>query len=434
MLSRPLTFALFLLATTSEANARPEVCGEVQREIDALAAAPEPEVLMTLAPHFSPAALDTLLQQARTAGLPTAHGAYMALGLSRLATGLQRLRTEPVPADRRLSWSLAMLAFGDAAGTATVARALVEGTLETRRLVSGALAQMPQKRPRTILYEALIDDDPQVRLTAAEVHVRFWSHRARRVLIEMLSDRDPARAERAARALFEQDHRFRPEELASLPEGVVAQALVSNAVKRARVAKTVRSQLMHPKPIVRSSALAALIATGGIDAPKGVTQWARRARPKFGEEVDGQAAMAIALKSAAGVDPLGKLGPTAVASAVQVLWAFSGAGAPYNQLEPEHARSIERVIEGWIAQGLLDEPTQARVLEAMAQTDQLAGLALARARLVGPEGRGSFTALSIILRYGGPADVPVLSSVAKKTRDPKIRASAWRAAAEVCKR
>jgi HEAT repeat protein len=399
-----------------------------------LASAPEAEVLIALAPHFSPVALDALFRIAKNGQMPTAHGAYMALGLSKLATGLQRLRTEPPPPDRRLSWSLAMLAFGDGVGTTTITRALVHGHLDQRRMVADALAMMPQKRPRTILYEALVDDDPQVRLTAAEVHVRFWSHRARRVLIEMVSDRDQTLAERAARSLFEQDHRFRPEELARLPEAVAAPALVANAVKRVRVANAVRGQLMHAKPLVRSSALAALIAIGGMDAPKGVNAWAKRARPKFGEEVDGQAAMAIALKNTVGVEGLTKLAPTAVPSAAQVLWAFSGAGAPHNQLEPDHARSLEAAIETWIAQGLLDDPTQARVLEAMATTDPYAGLALARARVVGAEGRAQTMALNIIARLGGITDVPVLSSVAKKATNPRVRAASWRAASEVCRR
>jgi hypothetical protein len=399
-----------------------------------LAAAPEAEVLIALAPHFSPGALDALFRIAKSGQMPTAHGAYMALGLSKLATGLQRLRTEPPPPDRRLSWSLAMLAFGDGVGTTTITRALVHGHLDQRRMVADALAMMPQKRPRTILYEALVDDDPQVRLLAAEVHVRFWSHRAKRVLIEMVSDRDQTLAERAARSLFEQDHRFRPEELARLPEAVAAPALVANAVKRVRVANAVRGQLMHAKPLVRSSALAALIAIGGMDAPKGVNAWAKRARPKFGEEVDGQAAMAIALKNTVGVEGLTKLAPTAVPSAAQVLWAFSGAGAPHNQLEPDHARSLEAAIETWIAQGLLDDPTQARVLEAMATTDPFAGLALARARVVGPEGRAQMMALDIIARLGGSADISVLSSVAKKATNPRVRAASWRAASEVCRR
>jgi hypothetical protein len=423
-----------LLALPSTARAGSDACVEVQREIDALASAPEPEVLIALAPHFSPSALDTLLHVARSGPMVTAQGAYLGLGMSRLATGLQRLRTDVPPADRRLAWSLAMLAFGDAVATGTISRALVQGPVEQRRMVAEALAMMSQKRPRTILYEALVDDDPQVRLTAAEVHVRFWSHRARRVLIEMLSEKDQARAERAARALFEQDHRFRPEELATLPEGVVAQALVSNAVKRSRVAKSMKTQLMHHKPIVRSSALAALIASGGLDAPKGVTAWAKRARPKFGEEVDGQAAMAIALKSPAGGEQLSKLAPAAVPSAAQVLWAFSGAGSPHNQLEPERARSIEQAMEQWIAQGLLDDPTQARVLEAMVSTDAPAGRALARSRAGGAEGRALMTALSILERVGVDEDVPLLSAAGKKTRDPKVRAAAWRAAAVVCKR
>ncbi len=425
---------LLSLVVPSPAFARPEVCDEVQREIDALALAPEPEVLMTLAPHFSPAAIDALLRTARTAPMTTAHGAYMALGLSRMAIALQRLRVERPPPDRRLSWSLAMMALGDVVGTSTITQALLEGDVEVRRLTAEALAIMPQKRPRTILYEALVDDDPQVKLTAAEVHVKWWSARARRVLIDMLSDRDAGRAERAARALFEQDHRFRPDELASLPEGVVAQALVSNAVHRVRVAKAIRGQLMNQKPIVRSSALAALLATGGLDSPASVTRWAKRARPRYGEEVDGQAAMAIALKNAGSVDALEKLEPAAVPSAAQVLWAFSGAGAPQNQLEPDHARSIEHVMEAWIGQGLLDDPSQARVLQAMATSDPLAGLALARSRMQGPEGRALGEALEIMARIGGDADVPALMAVAKKAHDPKIRASAWRAASEVCKR
>jgi hypothetical protein len=209
---------------------------------------------------------------------------------------------------------------------------------------------------------------------------------------------------------------------------------VANAVKRSRVAKTIKNQLMHAKPIVRSSALAALIATGGMDAPRGVTAWAKRARPKYGEEVDGQAAMAIALKNTGGVDGLTKLAPTAVPSAAQVLWAFSGAGPPYNQLDPEHARSLEAAIESWMLQGLLDDPTQARVLEALATTDAVAGLALARARAVGGEGRALSMALQIIGRIGGSADVPVLVSVARKAKDPRVRAASWRAAAEVCRR
>jgi hypothetical protein len=44
------------------------------------------------------------------------------------------------------------------------------------------------------------------------------------------------------------------------------------------------------------------------------------------------------------------------------------------------------------------------------------------------------TALSILERVGVDEDVPLLSAAGKKTRDPKVRAAAWRAAAVVCKR
>lgn len=426
--------SLGLLGLLLPSGASADVCGEVQREIDALAETTEPVVLITLGPHYGSSAIDALLETARTGPPEAARGAYLALGLSRLAPALRAIRATPPPkGGDALSWSLAMLALGDAAGTGTISRALLSEPLSTRRMTAEALAKMPQKRPRTILYQGLTDEDPQVRLTAAEVHVRHYSRRARRVLVEMLSSPVEAYRIRAARALAEQRHRFRPEELSALPAPVVGPAFVANAARRGRIAKLARVQLNSSKAEARGAALAALVAIGA-ESPAAVARWEKRTKARFGPDVSGQAAMASALLGTAGVEALDALEPELVPAAAAVLWAFTGAGPPRNRLEPDHAHLLARVVERWIVQGFLDDARQAQVLSAMAAADPLAGLSLARARVLGPEGAALEAALEVMARTAAERDVPALMAAARRAKDPALRAQAWRAASEVCRR
>lgn len=426
--------SLALLGVALPGAARADVCQEVQREVDALAESTDPTVLVTLGPYYSAGAVTKLLETARSGPEDAVRGAYLGLGLSRLAPALRAIRTTP-PKGRsaRLSWSLAMLALGDAAGTGTISAALSSGSVSTRRSIAEALAKMPQKRPRMILYHGLTDEDAQVRLTAAEVHVRHYSRRARRVLVEMLSSPIESFRIRAARALDAQGHRFRPESLSKLPSAVAGPAFVANATKRGRIAKLARSQLNSAKPEARGAALAALVAIGA-ESPAAIARWARRGKARFGADVTGQAAMATALLGPRGVDALGELDPALVPAAAGVLWAFTGAGPPVNRLEPDHAHLLARVVERWIVQGFLEDPLQARVLTAMAAADPLAGLSLARARVLGPEGDALTAALQVMADTAVERDVPALMAAARRAEDPAIQAQAWRAAAEVCRR
>jgi hypothetical protein len=114
--------------------------------------------------------------------------------------------------------------------------------------------------------------------------------------------------------------------------------------------------------------------------------------------------------------------------------AFAGAGPPKNQLDPEHARQLARVVEGWIVDGTLDDERQARSLAAITSTDPPAGLGLARARLLGPEGQAQRVAIETMARFGTAQDVPPLMAVTRRATSPSIEAEGWRAASSICRR
>lgn len=426
--------AAVISLSPSVALARPAICKDVFQRIDASAPAiAEGERLLELAPFLGEAAVKPLLARARTATTASeATTVYLAVGLSRHASSLAALAKEPRDdvAFVRLGQAIARLALGDATLSGTVAAALYEGPVTVRRRTAEALTYMEQTRPRVMLYDALHDDDPEVQLAAGRVHFPRRSRRARRVLLELLDDGAPEIKEAVAEVLVENRYRFSPATAGPLPDPLRGRALVDAAIRSSRGARTLRIQLLSRDPVERRAGFAGLAALGAV-TPAYLERLAARPKTVFGSVVEGELTMALALMGdAASVQKLATLERDSAEAAAEVLFSFSGARAPYSQLDFEHAASLARALEGWVVRGVVSDATQGRLYRALYRAEPNAAAALARARLAGPFGRGLVAALRVLASTGRSADIPLLLAIAD--RHGAARVDAFSAAAAIC--
>lgn len=424
------------LACATPAHAGPALCARAEAAVASVLRGPlDPEARLDLAPFAPASALDDLLRAAKGAEGLAAVDAYMAIGLSRHAAALEALRALPPPpsAEARVAAALALLALGDGAGTGTVAAALSEGPAPLRRRTAEALARMRQTRPRHMLYDAMRDEDPMVRLVSAEVQVRYRSRRARRVLRELLeAGPEPARA-RAAAALFEVRARFADAEIARLPEALRGPALVRSYVSLRKNPRKMRSLLPSRDAARRAGAFAALVAAGGV-SPGLLKRYAKVAVAARGPEAEAQLTMALALLGEEdALEALAGLDAPAAKAAADVLWAFSAAPTPYHQLDPDHAARLGRAVQGWWRAGHLDPEREAQTLEALARADRDLGSTLARARADGGPGPAFDVALSVLRAEGRAADAERLLG-RLGTLPPSAAAAAVLTATAVCAR
>ncbi|MCB9654563.1 MAG: HEAT repeat domain-containing protein [Deltaproteobacteria bacterium] len=390
-----------------------------------------------LAPYAGAAAVDGLLARARSGDDADAFAAFFAVGLSRDVEALRRLRhiAPPKPGLPTLGWALGLLALGDGSMTATIAKSLRAGPVSVRRRVAETLALLPQKRPRMLLYESLVDADPQVRLAAAEVHVKQNSRRARRVLLELLRSSRRTFRNRAGYALLHRRYRFSSEELAMLPEGLRVQALVAHAVGARRPnRKLLRQQILGTDPGARVAALAVVAATGA-ESRGSLARLRRLVRARRGPGAAAEASMAMALLDEQMVDTqLAGFNAAQAERATLVFFGFAAGGAPHNQLEPSHALRLAAVFGDWIQRSLISDELQSLMLLALDASDASAGLVAARTRLASRgDGEGLRTAVKIVGRSGNLRDVPTLLGLLSKIdAKSRTRAELLRASAQSC--
>lgn len=429
--------ALLALAPASALGAG-DPCEAVRTAARGLLRQPIPaEARLELAPLAPVAAVPDLLANARGAqAVSSALSSYMALGLSRHADALKRLRgLPPPPPAERLGRALALLALGDASGTGTVAWGLTEAPVEVRRQTASMLARMRQVRPRRLLYEALTDEDPEVRLIAAEVNVKHYSRRARRVLGALLTQGPAPLRARAAQALYDVGRRFGPKDLAALPPRLRGPSVVrAHLASRRPNPRVMRNLLPSRDDAVRAGAFASLVAAGGTSASL-LKRYAKVAVASRGVAAQAQLSMALALLGETPpLDALAALPSAGAGAAVEVLWAFCQAPAPHHRLDPEHAARLASVFEAWTQQARLDPDHQARALVALARAEPSVGLRLARTLIsAGGPGPAWTAALRIVAEQGGAPDAQVLLS-RLGVLPPEAAASAVRAAGAVCGR
>jgi hypothetical protein len=418
-----------------EASAQ-NVCKDVARGIDQLVLeAADGKVLVRLAPYLGIEAAKQLLSRAGSAPDEAAFFAYLAVGLSRHSEALRLLHegTRPRTDGQRLSRALALLALGDGAATGTVSAVLFGGALEDRRRVAEALARMPQKRPRQMLYEAIDDVDEIVRYHAAKVFVEVDSVRAKKALAEML--KGSALQKKAAHVLVRNNYFFKPDELAQVSAPDRAQMIIVDAARGRRSnLRLLGQQFRANDEVVRSSAFAAMALLQGAEVAQ-MKKLERLLEKKPTMDVGAELVTGLALTNdATSLKGLEGFDKTSAKRSLAVLWAFASAGPPRSQLDPTHAGQIARAIESWMTAGFLEDEEAARAIRAMERCDPLAGLLLARSRLQKGEGGTALrTAIRLLGRSGSVNDVPALIDIAKKA-PADLKSEALRAAARVCAR
>lgn len=407
----------------------PSVFRELERE---LLDTSDRGVLRRLAPYASVDAVKKLIARAPASDDALAADLFIAIGASRHAEALRLLHQSPPLSStpKRLGRALAFLALGDGVETGTIARVLIEGVVADRRRVARTLADMRQKRPRLMLYDALDDPDEQVRLSASRALFEFEDDHARRVLLDLFRGGSSDVQRRAARALSADGYVFKPEELGLLLPPFRTAVIVADAANGRRSnLKLLGTQTRSSDDATRAIAFAALALLG----PESKAML-KRLGAKPGEPAWPETAMALALSSEpSAVKALEGLDRAGASRAAAVLWGFSSAASSRSQLEPDHAAQIARAVEGWIVRGLLDDEEAARLLRAMDRCDSASGLILARTRLLGPEGRALTAAIRLIARNARPVDLPDVIAVAPRV-GPAARAELWRAAARICLR
>ncbi len=421
-----------IVGTPWVAYGKPEVCEQVRSRIDETAPTiGDTARLLVLAPYLSEATAPKLLTRAKTSSSArSAVELYLAIGLSRHASNLKRLRDEPRATRRelRLGQAIARFALGDGTLTGTIAKALYEGSVDERRATAHALSLMRQKRPQIMLYDALQDPDPEVRLAAGRVHYPRRSRRARRVLLELLESGAPEIREDVAGLLVEHHHRF--SNGAPLPDRLRGRVLVDTAVRSRSGARTARVQLMSRDAVERRAAFATLAGLGTYSV-KTLARLAAKPKARYGDVVEAELTMALALMGdTASIHALPKLEKVNAEAAAEVLFSFSGAKAPYSQLDFDHAASLARAIEPWVVRGVVSQITQRRIYDALDRAESNAAAALARSRLAGPSGAGLAAAIRVLSQAGTTRDVPILIAVAD--RKVSVRVEGYAAAAAIC--
>lgn len=386
-------------------------CAAVDNSVEALYSTPlKPEPKVMLGPVAPERVVPALLAAARSSTGAASRASFLALGFSRHATALKALRDlREVGSGQRLGRALALLALGDGSESGTVAWALYRGPVEVRRSTARVLAEMEQSRPRRMLFEAMLDEDPQVRLTAAEVQIHRYSRRARRVLHELMVQGPEPLVAPAAQALYATNIPFRTDELQRLPDPLKGPMQVRlHMASRRRSAQSLKGKLPSTDRFVRAGAFAALAVSGDASAAV-VRRFAKVALAARGASAEAQLRMCLALMGdAEAIETLVALQGEEARAAVDVFWAFSGARASDHRLDAEHAAKLARGVESWLQRGFLDPVREAQVIEALHRADPLVGLQVARRRLVGGPGAGWQAALEVVRLSGIGADSDAL--------------------------
>lgn len=420
----------------ASAFAEHTLCPKVQNAVDGYARRlSDGRTLSRLAPYMGDSAAADLGVHLAAGDDERRYDILMALFATRQGSAL-RVASQPL-ADpgplAHLGRALALLGLGNGSETGTIAFALAAGPIELRRRAARALGQMRQVRPQTMLYEALEDEDPEVRLWAGRSLLPTGSTKARRALVDLARVGPRVIRLRAARTLADERVRTRPEDLDKLPEPMRGRLLVSEVARgRRAIDRRLPSMLGDADGLRRAAAFAALAFA---ESPVRMRKLASTAVKRFGAAAEAELGMALALAGEAdGYAALDKADAAAAGQAVAVLWAFTGAGERRASRPVEDARRIAKRVERWLKSGRLGDKEASRALRALEVLDPSTAAETARVRLRAGDGWGLRTSLRILGRHGEDDDVPLVVAAANRELEARTQAEAWRAAARICVR
>lgn len=426
---------LGLLATPAPVQGAPDpACAALDREIDALVLATrDPRVLERLAPYISVNVVPKVIARVPKEPPPLAFELLLTAGRSGHAEALRLVRqvTPRQNLEVQVGRSLALLALGEGSETGTIAGALETAPASLRLEIVHALARMKHPRPRELLRGALDDPQPEVRLAAAEGLVRVRSMMGRRVLLDLSRTAPEPLKARAAKVLG--SSRWASAHLDAIPRDLVGRAEAKLAARGRRdVTRRARGLLISTEAAQRTGAFAAL-AVSREETPESLERLARRAASKNGPEVDAELAMAQVLMGDEGaIEKLEALDATLAPNAIAVLWNAAGASDPEAPLTGPAITRLFRLLERWTVSGVLGDRDAARAIDAAAALGQRAARPLARARLLGPDGRALVAAVRALSRAGAIEDVRALIDLSRRKISEETRVEAYRAADRLC--
>lgn len=423
------------LGPSASADSLKRVCANVQQEIDKYARSlPNLESLEQLSPFMSTGAMKALRTHLRAAG-PKMRGAiYQAIGRARHSESLRILLGVARPSDERerLALALGLLSLGDGTRSATITRALRFGPVAERRMLSHALAQMNQFRPRRMLRFALQDDDERVRLSAVTQLSRRPARSIRKILVTLTqSDHDDVR--RAAAALLLRGrYRLDSKVLTELPEPMRSQLYVSAAARTAaRITHSLKRDVFSKDRNQRNASLASMVHVMPL---KRFLVVQKKLKRKFKKSIGPELAMVLALyDQTKGWSALDQLQPKELERAIEVLIAYTGAGRRRAGLSLGHAARFANRFEAWMTTSILRGETEQQLLEIMQSLEAELAHALALKRLEFQNGPGLHAALNLISSAGSVSDVSKIIAIYRNHRNPKTRVLMLRSAALLCR-
>ncbi|MBI2373894.1 MAG: HEAT repeat domain-containing protein [Deltaproteobacteria bacterium] len=412
---------LFTVLFASPLQAGP--CERAQVGLDALVLELDGEWAIRLAPYVSSVGVGPLAGLVWAKDESRATWAAIVLGMSRQSNALSALREEPRGAApmTRLGRALGLLALGDGAGTGSIAEAIENGSPEQRRLVAQVLGKQRTMRAGALLAPLLRDPDPEARLWAARRGDWWKPQRARKALEELADWPEPEIHRPAARTLATRRIHGRWLRVLPLPERARFDARRLN--REASVA-ALRSALKEVDALAIPSALG-VAAAAGVKTPI--------LKRIVGDRAPGELFMLRWLEG----DPEALAGIAQVdapnaKNVIVLLFAYSGGDSSRLKLTKEKSSELVPSFERFIVTKTVDDVVGSWAIRALDRLEPNAALALARTRVLGPEGIGQRSAMRVIGRHG---DSPVEVLLAgERSRDKATRAVALRAALDVCRR
>lgn len=351
-------------------------------------------------------------------------GAYLAVGRSRHAAALRLLRSPPAEGNP-IGRGLGLLALGDPAQMELLKTTLKRGPVELRRALATALAALPQNRPRMVLYPAMGDSDPEVRLTSAEVMLLRGSRRAVNTLRALSVV--PAFRVRAIDALLGMHALSRRDGARlGLPWSATVEARALWPITRRGIRRLPR-KLSTGDRAKRAGVWAVIAATGEF-SPLTLLKLARRNVHRYGGEVRQEAVMARLLSGEAGALGAGALTP----AAARVLLAFGAL--PRRELDERSATAIAHALDAAIRARSLKPQVVRRVLSLIDAAHPPAAVWLARRLLIrSPEPLLLQQVVELLGKAGAAQDLPRLLGKLGKA-DPPLASRLYVAISELCAR
>ncbi|MBI4816288.1 MAG: hypothetical protein HY791_08520 [Deltaproteobacteria bacterium] len=413
--------ALGLATSPSPSWANP--CERARAATDGLLLELRGDWALRLAPHLSASGVPALADLTRRGDDDSSAFAALSLGLSRQSAALSALRESAPRGGRlaRLGWALGLLALGDATATATIANSIDHGSEAERRLAADALGRMRTIRAGILLSPLLRDPDPLTRVLAARRAEWVKPLKSRRALEELADWPEPKIHLAAARALAKRHFYGRALEVLGQPERSRHDA---RRLGRESAAVAVRAALKSTDALALPAALGVAAAAGVKSALLKRIVGERATGELFAIRwLEGETA---ALAGIAEADA-----PTA-RQIIVALFAYSGAEISRIRLAEGRAKELAPILERWIVTRTVDEDAASWAIRAIAKLDPSAGLSVAKARVLGPEGPAQRTALRTIGRFGtDPLDA---LAPGERSKHLPTRAVAFRAAVEICRR